>query len=142
MYPFHYLHEVEYGDIDAFGHVNSIWYFRYMETARVKYTIELFGKEWRVGSGSVVASAACDYKSASFFGETLKVEVGVARLGSKSFDLAYRMSDLESGRLVCLGKTVQVLWHVQERHTLRIPDEFRQRVEAYQNGWRLDNETR
>ena len=36
-YPLVYTQHVDWGDMDAFGHVNNVMYYRYVESARLAY---------------------------------------------------------------------------------------------------------
>ena len=40
-YPIIHIQPVAWGDMDAFGHVNNVLYYRYMESARIRYMDEL-----------------------------------------------------------------------------------------------------
>ena len=37
VYPIIYEQNIAWGDMDAFGHVNNVHYYRYMESARIRY---------------------------------------------------------------------------------------------------------
>ena len=40
-YPVVYEQSVAWGDMDAFGHVNNVIYYRYIESARIRYFDQL-----------------------------------------------------------------------------------------------------
>ena len=40
-FPYKVVIEVPFRDLDAMGHVNNAVYFSYMETARIKFLVEL-----------------------------------------------------------------------------------------------------
>lgn len=133
-YPFHYIYEVIFHDLDAMGHVNNAAYFVYMETIRIKYvvdTLRLNSADLR--TSMVVAEASCTYHSPAFQNEHLTLGVGVSRLGHKSFDLLYRIDAPD--RLVLTGKTVQVAYDYENQQAIPVPDDFRRRVQDYQRGW-------
>lgn len=37
QFPIIYEQKVAWGDMDAFGHVNNVMYYRYIESARIAY---------------------------------------------------------------------------------------------------------
>ena len=41
QYPIIYSQVVAWGDMDAFGHVNNVIYYRYIEIARLAYLNQL-----------------------------------------------------------------------------------------------------
>lgn len=82
----------------------------------------------------ILVEARCSYKSQALFGEMLTVGVGVTRFGNKSFDLNYKIVG-EDGRLVAIGKTVQVMYDYDNNSAFPIPDVIKQSVYAFQSGW-------
>ncbi|MCF8030023.1 MAG: thioesterase family protein [Desulfohalobiaceae bacterium] len=52
-----------WGDMDAFRHVNNTRFFRYMESARVKYIelLDLFGLDKDAVSWPILAEASCKF---------------------------------------------------------------------------------
>jgi acyl-CoA thioester hydrolase len=85
--------ELRFSDLDLYGHVNSVVYFTYLETARVKLFHDFFRELTDRQIFTVVAHAECDYKLPILFGDTLIVSVTVTRVGGSSFDLDYRLHD-------------------------------------------------
>jgi len=132
--PFQFPLEIIFRDLDAMGHVNNAVYFTYMETARVKYMMELMATDNLDALSMIMAEATCTYRSPAHFGETLLVGIAVARIGNKSFDMLYRIETTD-GRLVAVGKTVQVMFDYGTQKTIAIPDAFRARVAERQQGW-------
>ena len=55
--PVEFVQEVAWGDMDAFGHVNNVLYYRYIESARLAYLMKL--KAFDGGLASVVAANSC-----------------------------------------------------------------------------------
>ena len=133
-YPFHITLEVQFRDLDAMGHVNNAVYFSYMETARIKF-MQTVGQ---TQSGSmIVAEATCTYKSAAKLNEVLVVGIGISRFGTKSFDMHYRL-ETDTGRLVALGKTIQVMYDYQAEQSCPVPEDFKAHVRTYQGDWQPD----
>src|SRR5881396_95323 len=53
---------VQWGDQDAFGHVNNVVYFRWMESARIEYFRQAaIGSTSNQGVGPILASLKCDF---------------------------------------------------------------------------------
>lgn len=133
-YPFYVTIDVVFRDVDAMGHVNHAVYFTYMETARIRYLTELFGVSELRKLPVIVGEASCSYKSPAFFGEKLILGLGISRFGTKSFDLLYRI-ETDDGRLVAIGKTVQVMYDYDAERTIAVPADLRERVAARQGAW-------
>jgi len=133
-FPYKVVIEVAFRDLDALGHVNNAVYLSYMETARIKFLVDLLTVTSLHDLPVIMAEATCTYKAPAFFGEQLTVGVGVSRFGSKSFDMTYRI-DAGDGRLIALGKTVQVMYDYAAARTLVVPEDFRSKVLAFQGQW-------
>ena len=133
-FPYKVVIEVPFRDLDAMGHVNNAVYFSYMETARIKFLVELLAVTSLHDLPVIMAEATCTFKAPAFFGEQLTVGVGVSRFGSKSFDMLYRI-DAGDGRLIALGKTVQVMYDYAAAQTLVVPEDFKAKVRAFQAEW-------
>ena len=54
--------ELRFSDLDLYGHVNSVVYFSYLETARVKLFAAPFQELTEQQIFMLVARAECDYR--------------------------------------------------------------------------------
>ena len=137
-YPYEISLEVAFRDIDAMGFVNNAVFFAYFETVRIKYLGEvmrrgLMGTEL-LDLPLILVDASCTYKSPALLTEILHIGAGISRFGTKSFDMLYRVQG-EDGRLVAYGKTVQVMYDYITRSAFPIPEDVREYVTQFQNGW-------
>ncbi len=123
--------EVPYGDIDAMGHLNNVAYLRYLEWARQKYWLAMRRTDdfWQIDF--VVARAEIDYRASAHMGELLGLEIHVTRMGTSSFDFAYRLTGPD-GRLVAEAKTTQVCYDWETRSSKPLSDERRREIEAFE----------
>jgi acyl-CoA thioester hydrolase len=124
---------VPYGDIDAMGHLNNVAYLRYLEWARSKYWLAMRGTDdfWKIDF--VVARAEIDYRSSAHMGEVLELELHVSRMGTASFDFAYRITGAD-GRLVAEAKTTQVCYDWDARASKPLSEERRREIERFEAG--------
>jgi len=113
--------ELRFSDLDLYGHVNSVIYFTYLETARVKLFAELFTDLTERQIFVLVARAECDYKLPILFGDTLIVSVVVARIGTTSFDLEYQ---LHNGAKItyATARTAMVCFDNVRKVTIPVPE--------------------
>ncbi len=138
-YRFRTTIDIRFRDIDALGHVNNAVYFTYLEIARSAYFGALLGRPLVVEDFSiVVAEAQCRYRSPAFYGERLVIEMAAVGVRSRSFELRYRISVEETGRLVAEARTVQVAYDHQAKRSTAFSPEFRRQVERFE-GRALDS---
>lgn len=130
-YPFDVLIEVVFRDIDAFTHVNNAVYFTYFETARTKFVAHVLGVDRANEIPLILAEANCTYKTPAYLGEKLRVGMRMAHIGTKSFHLEYEVVSDADGRLVALGRTVQVMYDYDTGQTVPIPPDVRAKFQQY-----------
>ena len=125
--------EVPYGDIDAMGHLNNVVYLRYLEIARQKYWLSMRGSMDFLDIDFIVARCEIDYRSSSFMGDVLEIEIHVSRMGRSSFDFGYRITGAD-GRLVAEAKTIQVCYDWRTKRKVPLSEERRREIEAFEAG--------
>lgn len=123
--------QVRFADTDALGHVNNAVYLNYLEVARVDYLQKVLSRQDVKDFGVILARCEIDYKSPAFHHETLRVGCRVIELGGSSINMEYRVEDKKTGRLVALAKTVLVTYDYALGRPVRIPQELREKMEAY-----------
>ncbi|KYD31338.1 acyl-CoA thioesterase [Parageobacillus toebii] len=122
---------IRFCETDALGHVSNTSYFIYLEEARIRMFEELgYGsdiKEWRF----ILASTKCDFVNQAFFGQRLKIETNVSKIGNKSFQLVHRILDEKTGTLIALGESTVVYFNFETQKSEPIPDDLRKQLEQY-----------
>ncbi len=113
--------ELRFSDLDLYGHVNSVVYFSYLETARVKLFSDFFHEMTAQHIFTLVARAECDYKVPILFGDQLIVSVVVARIGTSSFDLDYRLHD-GGEKTYATARTTLVCFDNGQKITVPVPE--------------------
>jgi acyl-CoA thioester hydrolase len=123
---------VQWGEQDAFHHVNNTVFLRWFESARIAYfsaiglAIELQGQ---ASLRPILARATIDYRAPVTFPDTITVEATVKAFGNKSFTMGYRATSQAQGRVVAEGDAVIVLLDPSGATTL-LPDDFKAKVSA------------
>jgi len=120
--------EVRFRDLDALGHVNNAVYLTYFEVARLHYWKKLFGKEAFDRHSFVVVRAECNYRSPAQSGEVLHVFARVSEMKRSSFIFEYEIVELQTGRIVADGSTVQACFDLKEKRVRSIPDDLRDTI--------------
>ena len=105
---------VQWGDMDALGHVNHTIYIKWMETARMHYFNACgFSETYTTqGIGPILAAIEVEYLRPVVFGETIRVETRMSRIGRASFDMEYRLTSVSaSPEQVALGLAKCVVYN-------------------------------
>ena len=128
-FAFVYRLDVRFRDCDSQGHVNNAVFFTYLEQCRLMFWRELTGGLASPHARVIVARAECDYRAPAFFGDPLEVRLNVGEIGRSSFQLAYEIVNVLSGRRLAEAKTVMVTYDYTAGASVPIPAETRQVLE-------------
>src|SRR6478609_9705374 len=84
---------VQWGDQDAFGHVNNVVYFRWMESARIEYfhAADFGASANNEGIGPILASIKCDFRRQLLYPDTLLISASVVSIGRTSLKMVHRV---------------------------------------------------
>lgn len=125
-YPVVYEQSVAWGDMDAFGHVNNVLYYRYMESARIRYMDEL--NIFQHDVYTVVASNQCKYIRPVFYPDQLKIGARVEEMRNSALRMSYLLWSEQQQAIVALGEAVMVCVDKENMLKLPIPEIIRQKV--------------
>jgi len=122
--------EVEFRDLDGFGHVNNAVYLSYLESGKVAYFRQVVGAE-KLDQLGIVADVKIAYRSPAFFGERLEIGVRIPHVGTKSVTFEFEIRGPD-GRLVAEASSVHVAFDYGKREPMEIPEAWRERIEAHE----------
>jgi acyl-CoA thioester hydrolase len=121
---------VQWGDQDAFGHVNNTVYVRWLESARIAYG-ERVGLARLMAAdriGPILASISCDYRRQLTYPDTVHVGARVSRIGRSSMTMDHLIVS-ETGRAVAAeSSSVLVVFDYKAGKSHPVPDEIRRAI--------------
>ena len=122
---------VQWGDMDAFNHVNHTVFLTWMETARMHYfelcgIVEMLEKE---GIGPILAGLKADYSAPVEFPDKVTVRTTVSRLGNSSFDMDYTVTSESKGdKEVAKARIFCVIYDYNKGKPTQIPEAIEKRI--------------
>lgn len=121
---------VQWGEMDAFNHLNNVIYYRYAESARIHYlqTLGLF-------DGSMVtllARSSCQYLRPVCYPDTLIIGVRCQHLGNTSIIIEYSYYSCEQRAIVATAEAVIVRFDSTSTTKLPWTKEERTRLLAFE----------
>ncbi len=127
---------VQWGELDAYGHVNNAVFFRYFESARMEYLercglVESYKRD-RIGA--ILHSTGCRFRRALFHPDTVLVGAKVTQVDEDRFTMAYRVVSQRRREVVADGTGVVVVFDYRRRTKTRLPDAVRAAIEALERG--------
>ena len=133
---------VQWGDQDAFGHVNNAVFFRWIESSRIAYCsrVGLYSQPQgetasaapaaTIKADLILAAASCDYRSPVVFPDTVVVGARTSRVGNSSITMEHAVYSLAQKRLAAEGRATIVYYDYAVGRSLRLPDPVRQAIDA------------
>ena len=123
---------VQWGDQDAFGHVNNVIYFRWMESARIEYfrlngLSDLMSNQ---GLGPILASIKCDYRRQLIYPDTMLVAASVRSIGRTSLQMTHIIYSTVQQSVAAEGESVIVMFNYTTQRPTPVPDSVRQKIDA------------
>jgi acyl-CoA thioester hydrolase len=123
-------------EIDWQGIVHNAVYSLYFEVGRVEYFKSLgiqfdhssIQNEFRV----VLATNNLTYRAAAHFDDVLDIYTRITYIKNSSFGMEAMMVHHDTGRVVAENENVHVWLDPRSDRPVRISDEFRKRVQAYE----------
>jgi len=120
---------VQWGDMDAFQHVNNASYLRWFESARIKY-FEAVGILDRMPAvGPILARQTIDYRLPLTYPDMLQASATVIRLGNTSLTMGLRVSSEKHGKVAAEGEAVIVMLDYGSGQKVPLGDALRGRIE-------------
>jgi acyl-CoA thioester hydrolase len=123
---------VQWGDQDAFRHVNNTVYIRWFESSRISYSrkIGLWELLEFANIGPILASIHCDYRLPLIYPDVVRVGSKVVRVGRTSLTMEHRVVGGTSDKIAADGTAVLVLYDYNKAEPCPIPDPIRRAIEA------------
>ena len=120
---------IAWGDMDAFNHVNNTRFFRYFETARIKYFekvgfIETMEKN---SIGPILASISAKFIKPLFYPDTLTVGTRVTSTESTEFIMEYIIESKSKG-IAAVGESKIVVYDYKSSKRVALPDIVRNKI--------------
>lgn len=122
---------VQWGEQDAFGHVNNTIYFRWCESARILY-LEQVGLDSRldgVAVGPILANIGCDFRKPVVYPDSVEVGSRVIRIGRSSFDMEHVVVSAKLG-IVAEARSTLVVYDYAAARSVPLPEEVRKAIES------------
>ena len=120
---------IDWSEMDLFGHVNNVSYFKYVQAARVNYwevsmLTQLFDEK---KIGPILLSTSCQFKIPLFYPGNIIVESRIEFIKNTSFGIHHRILN-EQGEIAAEAHDVIVTYDFNKNEKVPVSDEFRRSV--------------
>ncbi|MBN2145150.1 MAG: thioesterase family protein [Candidatus Aureabacteria bacterium] len=126
QFPFTWELDVRIDDVNYAGHIGNETVLRFAHEARLRFLKQFQLNEMDVGgTGLMMVDAVIVFKSETFYGDRLKIEVATDAFSRFGFDFVYKITNVNTGKEVARLKTGMVCFDYLERKIAPLSDSFR-----------------
>ncbi|MBE0526241.1 acyl-CoA thioesterase [Candidatus Thorarchaeota archaeon] len=120
---------VAWGDMDSFKHVNNTKFFKFFETARIKYFeeagfIETMEKD---AIGPILATTSCKFIKPLFYPDTVTAGTRVTSIEPDNFIMEYIIVSKSKG-VTAIGDSKMVVYDYKSSERTTLPDIVRNKI--------------
>ena len=121
---------IDWSELDLFGHVNNVMYFKYIQAARVNYweTIGINASFKENKLGPILLSSSCQFKKQLLYPGNIIVKTGINFIKTTSFGIHHHIID-KQGDIVAEAEDVIVMFDFMKNEKVPVPAEMRALVE-------------
>lgn len=135
--PDDYVHRhretIRWGDMDSFGHVNNVEFFRYLESARVEYVMTVLTNEVRAeGENIILADLRCAFRHQLKWPGAVDIYTRTVHVGRTSIALQQIMCVADTQDIAANADTVLVWFDFRSQRPAPVPDAIRARLAEYE----------
>lgn len=121
---------IDWSELDYFGHVNNVSFFKYIQAARVHYweCIGLYQHHKSTGIGPVLASTKCDFKQPLHFPGNITIHSKIAFIKTTSFGTSHQIFN-NNDEIVAEANDVIVIFDYNSNQKSPIPTSILEEIE-------------
>ncbi|HFC30797.1 MAG TPA: acyl-CoA thioesterase [Oceanospirillales bacterium] len=127
--------KVQWGDMDAFNHVNNIMYFRYFESARIAYfeKLEMMGNDKVTDVAPILAETSCRFKFPLTYPDDILVGARVMENHSHGFMMEYAVYSTKYKRITSIGTGRIVLLNYKSHEKVAVSTDLLHKIQQLEN---------
>ena len=127
--------KVQWGDMDAFNHVNNIMYFRYFESARIAYfeKLEMMGNDKVTDVAPILAETSCRFKFPLTYPDDILVGARIMENHSHGFMMEYAVYSTKHQRITSIGTGRIVLLNYKSHEKVAVSDDLLHKIQQLES---------
>ena len=122
---------VQWGDMDAFNHVNNTVYFKYFESARIDYFTKLgvMDTDRNNQVAPILAETSCRFRLPITFPDTIIAGANVSEIHSHGFLMEYGIYSKEMQKITSTGSGRIVMLDYSSHQKVEVNDSLISKIE-------------
>lgn len=121
---------IDWSEMDLFGHVNNVAYFKYIQASRVNYweVSKLADSFHDTKIGPILLSTSCQFIKPLFYPGNIIVEARIEFIKNTSFGIHHRILN-DQNEVVAEAHDIIVTFDFTKNEKVPVSEEFRRSVE-------------
>jgi acyl-CoA thioester hydrolase len=122
---------IQWGDQDAFGHVNNTVYLRWCESSRIDYGQRVGLSQTGMGQdiGPILAAISCNYRRQLTYPDTVHIGARITKIGNSSLKMEHRIVSQLLGAVAADGDSTLVAFDYAAQRPVPVPAAIRAAIE-------------
>ncbi len=127
--------QIRFNDVDPARHVNNSVYQEFFDLGRMTYLGDILGPEMDFdGLSLIIAHYSVDFYKPVFLYDQVNVVTKVVSFGTKSLEMVQHLIDGEPSVPRVVSSSVLVCYDYRNRVTGILPDEWKSRINRFEQG--------
>jgi len=120
---------IDWGELDAFGHVNNLSIMKYIQAARIICldAVGLMQSQSTEGMGPILASINCQFRKPLFYPGLVTVYSKVEEIRNTSFKIQYEIYN-DNNEIAAEAEDIIVLFDFKKQMKMAISEDLRKRL--------------
>src|ERR1051325_2152077 len=129
-YPVIVTQAVVWGEMDSYGHVNNVAYFRYFENSRLEYFRQVgwFEIEAATGIVPILASSQARFRRALTYPDTIHIGTRLVEMKDDRITIEHQIVSDALDDVATEGQGVVVSFHYESGKKAPLPEELKRRI--------------
>jgi acyl-CoA thioester hydrolase len=125
-----YKHQLAWGEMDAFQHVNNTVYFKYFESARIDYMTQTgYLEQMQTNQcGPILADVYCKFKRPLTFPDNIVIGTKISNLHASEFIMNHSIYSLAQKTIVATGHGKIVHYDYKAKKRADFPSELLEEI--------------
>lgn len=125
---------IDWSELDYFGHVNNVSFFKYIQASRVHYwdKIGLTKSHKETNIGPLLASCQCDFKQPLYYPGEISILSRVEFIKNTSFSICHRIIN-NKGQIAAEAQDIMVMFDFNKNEKTPFPKVLKDKIKEIEN---------
>lgn len=130
IFPVRLSLRLDWSEMDMFGHINNVSYFKYIQASRVNYWERIgINSDFKSASaGPLLLSTGCRFIKPLVYPGNITVQASVTYIKNTSFGIKHQLLN-DDGELAAEAEDVIVMYDYTKNEKIPVPADIRKLIE-------------